>query len=1023
MKLISLTLENIKSYVQETIPFYEGVNFISGVNGAGKSTIIEAVGYALFDSNPFSNLRQFVREGEKKGTISLVVEADDERFYRIVRRIRIPSGGSWTIYDLETEAEIDSLHGNQDVKVWLAENLGLNKGLDPSLLFEDVIGVSQGKFTQPFLERAKERKRIFNTILQLETYRQAFEKTAGLTSLLDKSILTKESEEKNLLVRVEDLPYCREQLLGNLTRVQELKGKLEILTAALKDLERKITEQEKLKESLLSTEKAIQENKIYLKSLREQKQRIMKDLEIALGCEQKVIEAKEGYLRYLQYQDLQKQLEVKRKSKEDMGKKEQVIQNQIIALKTEIASKKDTRKHQLEEGEKELTEIKTEGEKTALQKKQALERKSKYESWQNELEEIKERGTLLDKILDKYQQGHGTFLALLENHRYFKNEENKLDKALSLWAEIEKEALNVPVLENKLHILEEKLYQYRSKAATLEENCKATQGGLCPFLKVPCQNIEGGNLELHFNKELKKVYPQLKKVTEEKEQLEIQVKSSKKAQEKYLGLKLQKEQQQEVKVKIKEIEIKLEQEKQKFQEVLEPSFIKILQENAQKIELIFKKINSENKDMAVERDISLVIAVFGQATEKYCSSYQAIFMANKQTIAPEDNNYKILINRLEEVKNALDNLEKAGDAGFNVLLQIWGAHIASLDAKLLSLRENYKKIKMNLQIIEDDKTLEKKEKELAQNEQELKRLSDKLQEYRDLDQDWEENKKLLTKNEACYVQYMQNKDGADKKATLAGELKELENLEGLRLGKIQELEKLFTNLQENYDAELLLKIQKKRDEVVQEKGRSEEDFKRSTQEAERYKTLVAEKEKIQLQINDIKKEIIKTQKARKLLDIVRSTLNKSGEKMAEVYRQYLGREADLLYHQIAKENVHLLWADDYEVKIIDNVRGQERERTFTQLSGGEKMTAALAIRLALLKHLSGLSIGIFDEPTANLDDKRRNNLAQLIPAVTKEFRQILVISHDDTFDAITDNIIMLSKDSANGTRINNEQVS
>ena len=55
MKLISLTLENIKSYINETIVFFDGVNFVSGANGSGKTTIIEAIGYALFDATPFSS--------------------------------------------------------------------------------------------------------------------------------------------------------------------------------------------------------------------------------------------------------------------------------------------------------------------------------------------------------------------------------------------------------------------------------------------------------------------------------------------------------------------------------------------------------------------------------------------------------------------------------------------------------------------------------------------------------------------------------------------------------------------------------------------------------------------------------------------------------------------------------------------------------------------------------------------------------------------------------------------------------
>ena len=80
------------------------------------------------------------------------------------------------------------------------------------------------------------------------------------------------------------------------------------------------------------------------------------------------------------------------------------------------------------------------------------------------------------------------------------------------------------------------------------------------------------------------------------------------------------------------------------------------------------------------------------------------------------------------------------------------------------------------------------------------------------------------------------------------------------------------------------------------------------------------------------------------------------------------------------------------------------------------MTAA-AIRLALLKQLSGLGVGFFDEPTANLDENRRINLARIIPEITRTFRQVFVISHDDAFDAITENVIMLKKEPGGGTRL------
>ena len=72
------------------------------------------------------------------------------------------------------------------------------------------------------------------------------------------------------------------------------------------------------------------------------------------------------------------------------------------------------------------------------------------------------------------------------------------------------------------------------------------------------------------------------------------------------------------------------------------------------------------------------------------------------------------------------------------------------------------------------------------------------------------------------------------------------------------------------------------------------------------------------------------------------------------------------------------------------------------------MAAALAVRLALLKELSEVNIAFFDEPTTNMDEERRRNLAQQIGRI-KDFHQLFVISHDDSFEGYTDQVILLGE--------------
>ena len=68
------------------------------------------------------------------------------------------------------------------------------------------------------------------------------------------------------------------------------------------------------------------------------------------------------------------------------------------------------------------------------------------------------------------------------------------------------------------------------------------------------------------------------------------------------------------------------------------------------------------------------------------------------------------------------------------------------------------------------------------------------------------------------------------------------------------------------------------------------------------------------------------------------------------------------------------------------------------------MCVALALRLALLRKMSGIDVAFFDEPTADLDADRRESLAERISQV-KGLSQVFVISHDDTFEPSAENIL------------------
>ena len=71
-------------------------------------------------------------------------------------------------------------------------------------------------------------------------------------------------------------------------------------------------------------------------------------------------------------------------------------------------------------------------------------------------------------------------------------------------------------------------------------------------------------------------------------------------------------------------------------------------------------------------------------------------------------------------------------------------------------------------------------------------------------------------------------------------------------------------------------------------------------------------------------------------------------------------------------------------------------------------TVGTAVRLALLTQLSSVQFAFFDEPTTNLDDTRRSQLAQNLAGI-RSLQQLFVISHDDTFEQESYHVIQIQK--------------
>jgi exonuclease SbcC len=90
--------------------------------------------------------------------------------------------------------------------------------------------------------------------------------------------------------------------------------------------------------------------------------------------------------------------------------------------------------------------------------------------------------------------------------------------------------------------------------------------------------------------------------------------------------------------------------------------------------------------------------------------------------------------------------------------------------------------------------------------------------------------------------------------------------------------------------------------------------------------------------------------------------------------------------------------------------GPGGEESVEMLSGGERIAAALALRLGIAKALSGpaMELIMLDEPTVHLDAHRRQDLVEIIKRLAS-IPQTIVVTHDKEFEQAADTLIIVEK--------------
>jgi exonuclease SbcC len=324
MILCKLKLENFKRYKTFELDFDEGLVGIIGKNGSGKSTIFEAILFALYGEFKDRGYKDIVRNANATDKDAVIVELNfefDSIEYKVVREFRGKALSANA--KLYKNGELIT-SGAKEVTTSIMKLTKMSKEAFLHTLF-----ASQKELTSLSNSKPEDRKRMIRKLLGLEKI-----------DYIEKELIEKSRELKReisafaeVLLSAEDIQIKKEQIKSNETIKKTLNEELQTQSKQIDSLKLKELEIKKELESFAKTKEAKQKA---LSELNLLKNSINSNIENQnkLSTELKDLEEKQLQYKALEpirkeYETLQVSLKEQIQLKEYSLKKEGLIKEQV----------------------------------------------------------------------------------------------------------------------------------------------------------------------------------------------------------------------------------------------------------------------------------------------------------------------------------------------------------------------------------------------------------------------------------------------------------------------------------------------------------------------------------------------------------------------------------------------------------------------------------------------------------------------------------------------------------------------
>ncbi len=644
MIIKSIKLKNIRSYRDTTeIEIPEGKTLFLGDIGSGKSTILQAIEFALFGTGTSSEsikASSLLRRGEKTGYVELKAIIDNKEVIirRNLKRLKnsIKQDNGYIIIN-----GVKSVLSPSELKYKVLELLNYPEDLvkkSKSPIFRFTVYTPQEQMKQIFNMSDDERKETFRKIFQIEKYKRIRDNSTVLRQLL--------KEKKDYIEG-----YCSD-LESKENELKEKRNKIAEIENKAKNIDQELTKLKEKEQSLKDKQALLKEKRDNLLKLEKESSGIQSKIE---HLAKEITNTKEENER------LNKEIATLKEEIQSYkipGESKEALSNKLKELNNEINQytiQKNSIINQLENIESQLNRLKRDEEQlnSLIKRKEELE-KSTGEKPESLKQQIQTKKELKEKLVEERNN--------LEKTRY--SNENKINEARALISKI----LDLKVCPLCLQEVNDehkiKIKQENTKKA--EELEKENQALLTKINEI--------------NEKIKNLDSEIDLLNKKYENMLVTVESLNSLNQQISRINQELINKTELIAKKQELNEKLN----KLSEINIDEKKKIMQELEQKIELIntvekkemiikekLKRIeNNSNKIAKLKESIKELNRTQIELSDKKKALEQEIeelkpvedeVIKLKEKISEYNSEKKLLLERLDELKRETEKLNKEID--------------------------------------------------------------------------------------------------------------------------------------------------------------------------------------------------------------------------------------------------------------------------------------------------------------------------------------------------------------------------